>query len=621
MQRKLLTVILIAAVLVATVYPSASVKADSSNALKVIRELGIMNTDKGSTSALSSTVSRAEFAQMLINLSAKKGYVTATSNVTLFKDVKKTYWAAGYIQAAVEAGYMSGYIDGSFKPSSAITLKEAVYGVIKLLGYTDADFTGNVYNGMMKLYTSKNLNENITKTANQKLSRGNCVNLFYNILTTTGKDGKVYGSTLGYTIDANGEISYLTLVNSTLKGPVVVMNNWKEKIPFALAQAKYYKDGKTSTLTEIDQYDVLYYSSSLKTIWAYDNKVTGTVQAIGNDTLAPDHITIAGTQYTLSTAEAAEQFAAGGTFENGDVVTLLLGKNGSVVYALGVDELNVTLTGLVLSTGQHTVTDSKGDYLNTAYMTVVDASGNTFEQDYDRTSISYTKGQLVRITYTDGISTVQNYDYTNSLPDSLSFSADGMSLGNYPLASNVKILDYYDGNYVSLYPSRLAGTLLGSGSVIYYELNSRNEITKLILNNLSGDLYQYGIYLGIKSTAGSGVTSQYILNGKTSSTASTAVLSSDIGPAGFMVNGADISSVKKLQSVAVKAVGTTYVQDSSTKYLLADNVQVYFYDGTDYTQTTLSKVTNLTKYKLTAYYDKVTALGGRVRVIIAQNAN
>ncbi len=621
MQRKLLMVILIAAVLVTTIYPSVSAKADSSNALKVIKELGIMNTDKGSANALSKTVSRAEFAQMLINLSAKKGYVTATSNVTLFKDVKKTYWAAGYIQAAVEAGYMSGYIDGSFKPSSAITLKEAVYGVVKLLGYADTDFTGNVYTGMMKLYTSKDLNENITKTASQKLSRGNCINLFYNVLTATGKDGKVYGSTLGYTVDANGEISYLTLVNSTLKGPVVVMNSWKEKIPFALAQAKYYKNGKASTLTEIDQYDVLYYSSSLKTVWDYDNKVTGTVQSIGNDTLAPDHVTIAGTQYTLSTATAAEQFAAGGTFETGDVVTLLLGKDGTVVYALGVDELNVTLTGLVLSTGQHTVTDSNGDYLSTAYMTVVDASGNTFEQDYDSTAISYTKGQLVRITYTDGTSTVQSYTFTNSLPSSLSFSADGMSLGSYQLASNVKILDYYDGNYASLYASRLAGSLLSSGSVVYYELNDRNEITKLILNNLSGDLYQYGIYLGIKGATASGVTSQYILNGKTSTTASTSVLSTDIGPAGFMVSGTDISSVMKLQSVAVKAVGTTYIQDSSTKYLLADNVQVYFYDGTDYTQTTLSKVTNLTKYKLTAYYDKVTALGGRVRVIIAQNAN
>lgn len=621
MQRKLLMVILIAAVLGTTVYPAVSVKADSSNAQKVMNELGIMSTDKGSSNALSAAVSRAEFAQMLINLSAKKDYVTAKTNVTLFGDVKKTYWAAGYIQAAVEAGYMSGYINGAFKPSASITLKEAVYGVIKLLGYSDGDFTGNIYTGMMKLYSTKNLNENISKTASQKLTRNDCINLFYNVLTATMKDGKVYGETLGYKLDANGDISYLSLVNSSMKGPVVVKDNWKEKIPFSLAQAKYYKNGKASSLTAIDQYDVLYYSKKLQTIWAYDNKVTGTIQSIGNDTLTPDHVTISGSQYTLSTVTAAEQFAAGGTFETGDAVTLLLGKDNTAVYALGVDELNITLTGIVLSTGRHTVTDAKGDYLSTAYMTVVDAGGNTFEQDYDSTSISYTKGQLVRVTYKDGASTAGSYTFTNALPASLSFSADGSALGSYQLASDVKILDYYDGNYITLYASRLAGSLLGSGSVIYYELNGRNEITKLILNNLSGDLYQYGIYLGIRGGAGSGVTSQYVLNGKTSSTASTAVLTADVGPLGLMINGADISAVMKLQAAAVKAAGTTYVQDSSTKYLLADNVQVYFYDGTDYTQTTLSKVTNLTKYKLTAYYDKVSALGGRVRVIIAQNAD
>ncbi|SHO53606.1 S-layer homology domain-containing protein [Anaerocolumna xylanovorans] len=621
MQRKLLMVILIAAVLVTAVYPSVLVKADSGNAQKVMNELGIMNTDKGSTNALSAAVSRAEFSQMLINMSAKKDYVTAKTNVTLFSDVKKTYWAAGYIQAAVEAGYMSGYINGSFKPSSAITLKEAVYSVIKLLGYTDADFTGNVYTGMMNLYSKKNLNENISKTASQKLTRTDCINLFYNVLTASTKDGKVYGETLGIKVDTNGDINYLSLVNSSMKGPVVVMDNWKQKIPFALAGATYYKDGKKSTLTAIDQYNVLYYSTKQKTIWAYDNKVTGTVQSIGSDTLIPDHVTIGGTQYTLSTAAAAEQFAAGGIYETGDVVTLLLGKDNTVVYALGVDALNVTTTGIILSTGKHAVTDAKGDYTYTSFMTVVDASGATFEQDYDNTKVSYTDGQLVRITYTNGTSAVESYAFPNSLPSSMTFSADGLALGSYELAANVKILDYYKGNYTSLYASRLAGSLISSGSVIYCEMNSRNEITNLILNNVSGDLYQYGIYLGIKSTAGSGSASQYIINGKTSTTTSTEILSASIGPVGLIINGTDISSVMKLQSVSVKAVGSTYVQDSSTKYLLADNAQVYFYDGMDYTQTTLSKVTSLTKYKLTAYYDKTTALGGRVRVIIAQDAD
>ena len=620
MHRKLLMVILIAAILAATAYPAVSVKADSSNAQKVINELGIMKTDKGSSNALTAKVSRAEFAQMLINLSAKKDYITAEANVSLFSDVKKSHWAAGYIQAVIEQGYMSGYINGSFKPSQSVTLKEAVYAVVKLLGYTNTDFTGNVYTGMLKLYTSKGMNENITRTAAQALTRNDCSNLFYNVLTTTTKEGKVYGSTLGYTVDSSGEINYLTLVSSALKGPVIVKDDWKAQIPFSLAQAKFYKNDKTSSLTAIDQYDIVYYSQSQKTLWVYDTKVTGSIQSVGTKSLVPDSVTVAGTQYTLSTSAAKEQLASGGTFKTGDTVTLLLGNDNTVVYVLGLDELNVDVTGLVISTGRHSVTNAKGEYVNTAYMTVVDASGGTFEQDYDSSSISYTTGQLVRITYTDGVSTAASYTPVIALPSSVSFSADGTSLGDYKLSSGVKIIDYKNGSYTSLYSNRLAGAMISSGNVIYYKLNTRNEITELILNNASGDLYEYGINLGLKSGSGSTFTYQYLLNGKSGTASSSDFIPVDSGPLGFLLNGTEISSTMNLVSTVVKSVGTTYIQDSSAKYLLSEKLQVYFYDVSDYSQTTLSKVSNLTKYKLTAYYDKSTALGGRVRVIIAQNA-
>lgn len=620
MHRKLLMVILIAAILAATAYPAVSVKADSSNAQKVINELGIMKTDKGSSNALTAKVSRAEFAQMLINLSAKKDYITAEANVSLFSDVKKSHWAAGYIQAVIEQGYMSGYINGSFKPSQSVTLKEAVYAVVKLLGYTNTDFTGNVYTGMLKLYTSKGMNENIAKTAAQALTRNDCSNLFYNVLTTTTKEGKVYGSTLGYTVDSSGEINYLTLVSSALKGPVIVKDDWKAQIPFSLAQAKFYKNDKTSSLTAIDQYNVVYYSQSQKTLWVYDTKVTGSIQSVGTNSLVPDSVTVTGTQYTLSTSAAKEQLASGGTFKTGDTVTLLLGNDNTVVYVLGLDELNVDVTGLVISTGRHSVTNTKGEYVNTAYMTVVDASGGTFEQDYDSSSISYTTGQLVRITYTGGVSTAASYTPVIALPSSVSFSADGTSLGDYKLSSGVKILDYKNGSYTSLYSNRLAGAMISSGNVIYYKLNTRNEIMELILNNASGDLYEYGINLGLKSGSGSTFTYQYLLNGKSGTASSSDFIPVDSGPLGFLLNGSEISSTMNLVSTVVKSVGTTYIQDSSAKYLLSEKLQVYFYDGADYSQTTLSKVSNLTKYKLTAYYDKSTALGGRVRVIIAQNA-
>jgi len=275
MHQKKISLLLAAVLLVTSLNLALPVKAKTStaSAQKVITEMGIMDTDKGSTNADSSKVTRGEFAQMLVNLSSLKASVTSASNVSLFSDVSKKYWAAGYIKTAIDQGWMSGYLNGSFKPTQGVVLQDAIYGVIKLLGYSNSDFNGNVYTGVMKLYTSKKLNQNIKKTNKEVLTRSDCINLFYNVLTTTTKDNKVYGQSLGYALDSTGNIDYLSLVNSNLIGPILVDANWINELPFSVTDAKLYLNGASCVQTDIDTNDVLYYSLKQKAIFAYNNKV------------------------------------------------------------------------------------------------------------------------------------------------------------------------------------------------------------------------------------------------------------------------------------------------------------------------------------------------------------
>lgn len=51
--------------------------------------------------------------------------ITAESGAISFADVPSDYWASGYITAAVNAGYVSGYSDGTFRPDAPITRAEA----------------------------------------------------------------------------------------------------------------------------------------------------------------------------------------------------------------------------------------------------------------------------------------------------------------------------------------------------------------------------------------------------------------------------------------------------------------------------------------------------------------
>ncbi|MGB4657998.1 MAG: S-layer homology domain-containing protein, partial [Mobilitalea sp.] len=237
--------------------------AATSNAPKIMEALGIMTTDKGDISETTEKITRSQYAQLLVNMSSLKDITAISSNVSLFSDVSKKYWAAGYIKTAISNGWMYGYLNGSFKPNQGVTLLEAVNGVLKLLGYTDSDFTGNTAANKMALYISKGLNTNITvskKTA--VLDYDNCVNLFYNTLKATTKDSKIYAETLGYTLDSNGEIDYLSLMNSDIEGPVIVDGNWKQEISFNTVNATYYKNGIKCTYTDIEDYDVLYYSET-----------------------------------------------------------------------------------------------------------------------------------------------------------------------------------------------------------------------------------------------------------------------------------------------------------------------------------------------------------------------
>ncbi|QHQ62310.1 hypothetical protein Ana3638_17220 [Anaerocolumna sedimenticola] len=398
MQRKILTLLLAVIMLFGTItVPVKPVEAASgtNNVEKVIEALEIMDTDQGNSTNPAAKVTRAQYAQMLVNMSALKDQTSAKSNVSLFKDVTKKYWAAGYIQTAINQGWMSGYMNGTFKPSQSITLIEAVNGVLKLLGYTNSDFTGNISAAEMALYESKDLDKNITKTQKQALTRKDCTNLFYNTLTAKTKDGKIYAETLGYTVDSKGEMDYLSLVNSNLEGPILVDNDWKTQIPFFLGNATFYKDGTLGTLNDIQENDVVYYSEDLKSVWAYDNKVTGSIQSILPNRLAPTSVKLGGKEYTLGSNDMSVAFSSLGKVDEGDVVTLILGKDDTVVDVLGIDEYNVTVTGIVINHGEHVITNENDELVSTNYVTIVDASGNEYEQDYDIKAYNFTEGDIV----------------------------------------------------------------------------------------------------------------------------------------------------------------------------------------------------------------------------------
>ena len=283
-MKKLIS-LLLAAVMLTGSLPAALAASDTSDSVieQVVRAAEIMVGDSSGNMNLGSTVTRAEYAKMLVCASAYKDQVSGASNSSPFKDVPYTHWAAGYIKTAVQQGWISGYLDGSYKPNRTVTLEEAATGVLKLLGYTTSDFSGSYPNAQLALYKSLNLNTRITASQGSSMTRRNMMYLFYNLLNTKTKDGQVYAQTLGYTLNSSDEIDYLSMISDTMEGPFVVQNGLSSIV--STAGKTVYRNGYASTADAVQKYDVVYYTGS--TVWAYSNAVTGTYQSASPSAASP----------------------------------------------------------------------------------------------------------------------------------------------------------------------------------------------------------------------------------------------------------------------------------------------------------------------------------------------
>lgn len=100
-------------------------------AVATLANLGIVSGYGDHKFGPNDTMTRAQFA----TICARIGKLNA-SGATKFTDVPETHWAAGYIKAAADNGWISGYGDGTFGPDNSITRAQVVTILNRVLGRT-----------------------------------------------------------------------------------------------------------------------------------------------------------------------------------------------------------------------------------------------------------------------------------------------------------------------------------------------------------------------------------------------------------------------------------------------------------------------------------------------------
>ncbi len=334
---------------------------------------------------------------------------------------------------------------------------------------------------------------NGTKT----ISVGKNTEVYYKsdkVTLETASGMAMLGDSVSIFTNNKGDVDYAVIGSKALKGPYTVLQDLSY---YGISDsASCYIDGEKSDLSKVNAFDVIYYSEEVNTVWAYTKKVTGVYMGASPSKDNPQTVNISGIDYGFETADAYKLFATGGTYNIGDSVTILLGRNGKIAGVKTSDtKSGATVIGYLTDAGSKTFEKANKETYTSYYVNIVLADGTKQELITSR-NYKEIKSSIVKATVKDGVATVNKL---SSTPLTGTVDAKNNKIGTKKIASNCNFIEILNTNpsepsiYSVTYKTRLDKTTLTGRSVLYYTTNSEGEVDSVFLNDVTGDGYEYGI--------------------------------------------------------------------------------------------------------------------------------
>lgn len=349
LYKKIFCIILIIICLIPNI-SFAATTAGQEMRTQVLYLAGIIDDDNN----MNEPISRGEFAKMVVKTSAYKDSVNDVAVSTSFADVLLVSPYASYVRVATEKGYMTSFLGGLFKPDEYLQYKDLIRACLALLGYENADFTGNQMNGRYETFCSLKMNTNIDdKIMTDVVTKKECVNALYNTLKTNKKGGSgAYGPSVfnKMSVNSDGELNASGLIKTKLDGPYLLKRGGEAfnlAIPFDITSANIFINGNSANIDEVMRelnnkgYVIYYYNITTKTIYVYKEGATissTTAVAKGyvnhiyysvNDIITPTRVEISNGYYTLGSTEVQFAFSYAGTLHVGDQVIYMYDKSSN----------------------------------------------------------------------------------------------------------------------------------------------------------------------------------------------------------------------------------------------------------------------------------------------------
>lgn len=421
-----------------------------------------------------------------------------------------------------------------------------------------------------------------------------------------------------------GGIEYLLSSGNSMQTPLFVKDISTNE------NTRFIRDGVISSAEQIEALDVCYYLSEVNTVVAYSKKITGVFENAHPSKENISSITLSGRQYSIGHINAVGKLSSSGTVRYGDTVTLLFGKDDTVVDVV-VPDAAETLHGVVLESFLKDRVDENGNRLSAYVIKFMKSDGSVSEysalKDYDNL-----RGKAVDVSFRDGTASVTVLK-SSVTPEGI-FDWDKKQLGKYIVDDNVEIIDvcndvdYTAAKAKEVFPQRLNGAKLSKDDIVYAEVNG-DRITGLILNDYTKDLWDYGVALYAKN-----LSNAYVIGGEYKVNVNGRYLEFVSQNSAYNVTSGQpvmmeldgkkgVVGMKKLTPVSGKltAVDELYAYVSGKKYLLSDSVIIYkqvekMSDEPGYRFEIISKDKLDFEKNVQVYCDSTEENGGRVRVIV-----
>lgn len=444
------------------------------------------------------------------------------------------------------------------------------------------------------------------------------------------------GRTVRLFYDDSGAVSYLYLAGGTSSTSQAAVASSASAAALArslgVADSDYTitKNGVKADEGDIAANDVAYYDAASGTLRVSDYRVTGYIESASPSISAAASITVAGCAFDV--LESAWDTLFG--LQIGSRVTLLLTDDNKV--AAVSSSLSAEMVGVLSTDGRSVTLTGSGAVLSAQTMS------------YDASAL----GSLVRVS-ASSVSKLACAKLTTGSYGTLDLA--GRTLGSLSLAPSCAVYEWSGSGYVcSLEGEEGAASrdftavswtdMLPSSCVSYAHTNSAGQIDVLLLNDVTGNNYQYGkltLYTGqegIDLSSGLGGMNAYNTAGALTNSAGTTAkylctIGASAGYCGAAIGRYDptygrVVKVQPLSRVSADASGfrlsggVWYARTGGTEYRVSDSVQIHLSDPDLWLSGEEGLASVLADgYDLTLYCDRTADTGGQVRIVKAERAS